>query len=567
VEEAKTNIVSALGVPPITIPALRAEHELLLLCSRVSIDSAESARIQLLLQAPLDWNFLLLAASRNHVLGLVSHNLQAVCVEAIPAPTLEFLRDCSRKTADRNHYLAAELNRVCALFRAHQVSAMPFGGPLLAALSYPDASLRETNNIEFLVAPENVLQARDLLVAGGYRREYTWDAAREAAELRFRRVLALDRADDGVHIWLSCDLEPGSYARPLPFASFAHSTVTLDGESITTLNAEDALLQACVRAAAEALSPHLSLISDAARLAATLDADAWQRVLDRAGLLGVKRKVLVILALASVLLGAKLPEVIESSMRSDPAVSGLCEHAIRCLFSDTDYVPEMRKRVALQLAARDRFIDKARFLIRFAAAPTRDDWAMMPLPASLYYALRPFRMLGRRAGLFRQQRLAVFMPTPVEIVEEMLALAEVGPSDTVYDLGCGDGRIVICAAQRYGARGVGVDLDPDRVAEAKARAVAAGVNHLVTFSQQNVMDVDLSSASVVSLFLSPQANLMLRPRLHQQLTSQARIVSRSHDMGDWAPLKTKLVACDGALSRIYLWRLDGKGKPIGGAAG
>jgi len=139
----------------------------------------------------------------------------------------------------------------------------------------------------------------------------------------------------------------------------------------------------------------------------------------------------------------------------------------------------------------------------------------------------------------------------------MLTLADVGPSDTVYDLGCGDGRIVICAAKRHGARGVVVDLDPDRVAEAEANARAAGVNHLVTFFHQNVMEVDVSAASVVSLFLSPQANLMLRPRLNQKLAPKARIVSRSHDMGDWAPLKTKLVACDGAISRIYFWRVEG----------
>jgi SAM-dependent methyltransferase len=216
----------------------------------------------------------------------------------------------------------------------------------------------------------------------------------------------------------------------------------------------------------------------------------------------------------------------------------------------------MRKRAALQLAARERRVDQARFLIRLAALPTRDDWAMLPLPASAYYALRPLRMLGRRIGMFRPRRLAVFMPTPIEIVEEMLALAEVSPSDTVYDLGCGDGRMVISAAARHGAHGVGVDLDPDRVAEAKASARAAGVDHLVTFLQQNVMEVDISSASVVLLFLSPQANLMLRPRLNQELPYHARIVSRSHDMGDWAPLKTKLVACDGALSRIHLWRVQ-----------
>lgn len=553
------------------MPALTPEHELMLLCSQVSIDSGVVGRIQALVNSSIDWDALLLAASRNHVLGLVahslvSHNLVAqlsgpTCERAIPATTLEFLRDCSRKTAARNHYLAAELKRVSALFRANGVPALAYGGPLLTPLAYGDASLRETNNIEFVLPPEKILVARNLLIAEGYRREYTWDSAREAAELRFRRVLALDRAEDGIHIWLFGDLDPGNYSRPRTFASLAQSTVTLDGESVATLSREDALLQACVRAGSEALSPQLCLIGDTARLGANLDDDAWRRVLSTAGSLGLKRKVLVTLTLASRLLGAKHPQVIESSLQSDRIVPELCSHVIRSLFSDKDYVSAMRERVAVQLAARDRVVDKARFLIRFAAVPTREDWAMMSLPAPLYYALRPFRMLGRRVGLFRQQHLAVFMPTPNEIVEEMLALAEVGPADTVYDLGCGDGRIVIGAAQRHGARGVGVDLDPDRVAEAKARASAAGVDHLVTFSQQNVMDVDLSSASVVSLFLSPQANLMLRPRLNQQLPPQARIVSRSHDMGDWAPLKTKLVACDGALSRIYLWRLDGKAKP------
>jgi len=552
--------------PAVNVPGLRAEQELLLLCCRVSTDSTDAARIKHLLHSPLDWNGFLLAASRNHVLGLVSSRLQATRSDAIPRETLDFLRDCATRISERNRYLAGELKRICNLFRMNGIPALPFGGPLQAAMAYQDTSLPEIKNLEFVIDErnidrrnidqKNVLRARDLLVADGYRRDYTWDAPREAAELRFRRVIGLDRSEDGVHIWLFCDLDPGSYSRPLNFQSLTPSTVSLDGESIATLNAEDALLHACAHAASEALSPNLSQISATAHLASHLNADAWVRFLDRAGSLGVRRKAFVILAIARDLLGARYPEAIESAIRSDREVPRLCAHVTGCLFSDTDYVPGMRKRAALQLAARERRIDQARFLIRLAALPTRDDWALMPLPASAYYALRPLRMLGRRVGLFRPRRLAVFMPTPIEIVEEMLALAEVSPSDTVYDLGCGDGRLVISAAARHGARGVGVDLDPDRVAEAKASARAAGVDHLVTFLQQNVMDVDISSASVVLLFLSPQANLMLRSRLNQELPPHARIVSRSHDMGDWAPLKTKLVACDGALSRIHLWRVQ-----------
>ena len=560
VETTTMNTLPTEGQSCVNIPSRLAEHELLLLCSRISVDSTDEARIKHLLHSPLDWNGFLLAASRNHVLGLVSIRLQANCSDAIPRETLDFLRDCSTRIKERNHYLAGELKRICNLFRMHGIPALPFGGPLQAAMAYQDASLPEIKNLEFVIDRRSdqghVLRARDLLVADGYRRDYTWEAAREAAELRFRRVIGLDRSEDGVHVWLFCDLDPGSYSRPLKFESLTPSTVSIDGESIATLTPEDALLHACVHASAEALSPNLSLISATAHLASHLNADAWERFLALAGSLGVRRKVFVILALARDLLGASYPETIESAIRADREVPRLCAHVIGCVFSDTDYVPSMRKRAALQLAARERRIDQARFLIRLAALPTRDDWAMMQLPASAYYALRPLRMLGRRVGMFRPRRMAVFMPTPIEIVEEMLALAEVSKSDTVYDLGCGDGRIVIAAASRHGARGVGVDLDPDRVAEAKASAHTAGVDHLVTFLQQNVMDVDISSASVVLLFLSPQANLMLRPRLNQELPIHARIVSRSHDMGDWVPLKTKLVACDGALSRIHLWRVQ-----------
>jgi hypothetical protein len=550
-DRAGNDIMNTVSIPG---RSLRAEQELLLLCSRV--DSADATRIEHLLRSPFDWNVFLLTASRNHVLGLVSSRLQATCADAIPGENLDFLRDCSLRIAERNRYLAGELKRICALFRTHGIPTLPFGGPLQAAMAYGDVSLAEIKNLEFVLDQSNVLQARDLLLADGYRRDYTWDTAREAAELRFRRVIGLDRSEDGVHVWLFCDLDPGSYSRPLKLQSFTPSTVSLDGESIPTLNPEDALLHACVHAASEALSPPLALVSATAHLAAHLNGDAWERFLDRAGSLGVRRKILLILALAGDLLGARYPKAIESAVRADGEVPRLCAHVVGCLFSDTDYVPSMRKRTALQLAARERLRDKAGFLIRLAALPTRDDWATMPLPASAYYALKPLRMLGRRVGLFRPRRMAVFMPTPIEIVEEMLALAEVGQSDTVYDLGCGDGRIVIHAARRHGVRGVGVDLDPDRVAEAKANARAAGVDHLVTFSQQSAMDVDISSASVVSLFLSPQANLMLRSRLRQELPQNARIVSRSHDMGDWAPLKTKLVACDGALARIHLWRVQ-----------
>jgi SAM-dependent methyltransferase len=160
-----------------------------------------------------------------------------------------------------------------------------------------------------------------------------------------------------------------------------------------------------------------------------------------------------------------------------------------------------------------------------------------------------------------------FVPTPQEVVDRMLALAMVGKTDTLYDLGCGDGRIVITAARQFGAHGVGIDLNPERIAEAHANAKKAGVDGRVTFRQADLFETDLSPASVVSLYLLPDVNLRLRPRLWAQLKPGSRVVSHAFDMGpEWPPEKT--VDADGRT--IYLWTITAAHKAAaqkkGGAA-
>jgi SAM-dependent methyltransferase len=142
----------------------------------------------------------------------------------------------------------------------------------------------------------------------------------------------------------------------------------------------------------------------------------------------------------------------------------------------------------------------------------------------------------------------IYEPSPPEVVRTMIQLAQVGPADVVYDLGCGDGRVVIEAA-KLGARGVGVDLDPQRVREARANARAAGVEERVEIREGDLFETDVSPATVVMLFLQPELNLRLRPRLLAQLRPGARIVSHWHDMGDWKPDRTVPVAG----RNVYLW--------------
>jgi len=152
--------------------------------------------------------------------------------------------------------------------------------------------------------------------------------------------------------------------------------------------------------------------------------------------------------------------------------------------------------------------------------------------------------------------LAPYVVTSQEIVDEMLRLAGVGKDDVVYDLGSGDGRIVITAARVYGAKGIGFELDPALVRQSNQNARNAGVSHLVEFRQQDVLTVDLSPATVVTVYLSREANILLRPRLQAQLQPGARVVSHEFDMGDWRPeVSRRLQDERGRNTSLHLWRI------------
>jgi SAM-dependent methyltransferase len=151
-----------------------------------------------------------------------------------------------------------------------------------------------------------------------------------------------------------------------------------------------------------------------------------------------------------------------------------------------------------------------------------------------------------------------YEPTPRDVVEVMLRLADVKPSDVIYDLGCGDGRIVITAVRDFAARGVCVDIDPKRIAESRENARAASVADHIRFLNQDLLATDVTEATVVMLFLSPGLNLAVRPKLLRELKPGARIVSHWHDMGDWKPNKTVRVTSNGRERPVYLWTIPAR---------
>ena len=155
-----------------------------------------------------------------------------------------------------------------------------------------------------------------------------------------------------------------------------------------------------------------------------------------------------------------------------------------------------------------------------------------------------------------------YVPTTEEAVAAMLSLAEVKKSDVVYDLGCGDGRIVIAAAKNFGAHGVGIDIDPQRIAEANANAKRVGVEKLVRFEEKDLFQSDFKEATVVTLFLLSSVNMKLRPKLLAELKPGTRVVSNTFDMGDWKPDREITVPNtddDSFLShRLYLWTVPAR---------
>ena len=152
--------------------------------------------------------------------------------------------------------------------------------------------------------------------------------------------------------------------------------------------------------------------------------------------------------------------------------------------------------------------------------------------ALLWRALTGLALAAAACGAFAAESNVPYVPTPQEVVDKMLAMARVTPNDYLIDLGSGDGRIVVTAVRKYGARGFGVDLNPQRIREAVENALQNGVSDRTAFYQRNLFETDLSSASVITMYLLPRVNMALRPRL-LDLRPGTRIVSHDFDMDDW----------------------------------
>jgi tRNA A58 N-methylase Trm61 len=157
----------------------------------------------------------------------------------------------------------------------------------------------------------------------------------------------------------------------------------------------------------------------------------------------------------------------------------------------------------------------------------------------------------------QEGKIVPYVPTPQDVVDRMLELAQVKKGDVVYDLGSGDGRIVVTAAKKYGVRAIGFEIDPERIKESHENIKKAGVGHLVEIRQQDIRSVDLAQATVLTMYLLPEVNMMLRPNIWKQMKPGSRVVSHDFDMGDWKAIKTETIKdSSGWDHTLYLWHVE-----------
>lgn len=384
----------------------RPEIELLLCCARTHIDPTTEERIEVLLQQDIDWTYLIQTSARHGVMPLLYRSLNATCPELVPKPILSQLRNFFHTNAQHNLLLTQELLRLLNLFQEHEIPAIPFKGPVLAASVYGNLARRQFGDLDILVHERDYQQAKELLLSQGYRMLY--DSEHEANCLQ-------------AQLWhteqqLSVDLHYGIPPKQLQLKQEALweclASLSLAGTTIQVFSPEAHLLVLCVDGYKEYWHK-LSRICDLAAMIGNQELD-WERLRELARKLKLERILSLGLLLTSELLEAPLPEKIWSRVEANSAIRGLAARLQKDLFSEEN--PQSPPFSLWTIALYHLYLSECQpDRLRYWLTPNTSDRAFLSLPASLsffYYLLRPIRVIGKYGlspfqGLFKQLRLEV----------------------------------------------------------------------------------------------------------------------------------------------------------------
>ncbi len=542
------------GLPP--------ERELVLCCARTHLDETSAARLRELLRGPLSWSDILATSFDHHVEPFLYENLTLAGDGLVPVEWMDHIRESTRKTAGMAMLFTSELLRIYAIFEAEGLPFIPFKGPVLGWLAYGSLTRRRFLDLDFFVPQKDMARATALLKFADFSgksdrpEELTGRAGFIPGQYAFYREATRTQVE------LHTERTLRYFPVPLNFEKMSRRliTVELSGRRVQTFSIEDTLVMLCVHGAKH-FWDRLGWLQDVAELVAAQPVD-WPLAMRIAAKLKSTRLLLLGLFLAHEMWDAPLPENILEQARRDSSVQWLAAKVLKDLAGEASPHMGVLPRAIFRYKSRDGMADAIGHTLRLATMPTENDRGGGRLPKALapFYGLaRPLKLIrqygfGWRSG--HRPDLAGYLAMRPEIVDFMLKFAAIKKDDVLYDLGCGDGRIVVAAAEQFGIRAIGVDIDPRRIAEARANARKHGVQDRAEFLVGDVTRMDFSEASVVTLYLGMRGNLRLSDILQKQLRPGARIVSCDYEIYGWPwDDREEHHSAQGDVTTLYLWRV------------
>jgi hypothetical protein len=373
-----------------------AEYQLILDCGRFSPAEERHVRINRTIERGIDWELFLRTAHGHGMVPLLHLRLSEAGVAPVPPKVIEWLRGSFQETTWRNTLLAGELTRIVDVLASHGIDPVPFKGPVLAALAYENVAMRQFGDIDLLVQPHEHTRTRELLFADGYTMYDGWS---HIHELNYEYTLVGAR---GVRLDVHWQLFPRAVF-PIEQDELRQrlTNVQVGDKTVRTFSPEDTLLIVCVHGDMHAWD-RLMWVCDIAQLVVSHPGLDWTTLVKVAESAGSERLLLLGLRLADDLLGVPAPEPIMSRARADRQVTRLSKMISEQLFESapTDLEADRAKSL-LQLLSRERLWHK----LWLAATPNESDWEVMRLPkslSSLYYVIRPFRLLGKYGRRLRR---------------------------------------------------------------------------------------------------------------------------------------------------------------------
>ncbi len=543
----------------------RADEEtIILLCLNIAYHSQNHGEIiEIIKKNNIDWDKLIVLGNINRILPLLYFQLKEMPQELVPYKYLDYLKLHCVNNSKKNLLLTQELIKIFKLLKSHKVITIPFKGPILSLSLYKSFALREFSDLDLIVHKKDTKKLKELLKHEGYENVFEMSPSKEDAYLEYNRQLHL-KNKQGIHLDIHISIGPNHYSKNFKLNCELWNRleeITIFDEAIKNISSEDLLVILCIHGTKHLWS-ELRWIADIAWLVKKPDFN-WNIAYKRAKDLKTEREFLLGMYLINFLLGINISQNILSG--TDEKLKLIAENICKKLFNSLSRDYGLKEDFLFQFKLSNRLIQKLylfMYLFRIGITPSYSDWKVLDLPNflySIYYFIRPFRLIFKfRPNVFKSRTFSGFLPTPIEIAEHLLNFSGASSNDIVYDLGCGDGRLIITAAKLFKAKGIGIDIDPVRIKEAKQNAKKENVEELTTFIQDDALNTDISNASLIVLYLPTEAIQKLESKLLNELKPKAKIISHSDSFfQNLTPEKTQVISdSKGNIHALYMWDID-----------